>query len=789
MKKLLFTLIGIALFLTGIGQDTKPTAATFKQVQSPQFWFNSADTSVWMYKGSVHNWTELQGTSKKYSIWNHKSIVNTGWSDGKVLGFNVSGNLVPLSTIIPATTATAIATSAKTATISGYTLKTGDFIALTLTAGNSAAAMTLAINGGAAKNIRMNAVNTTTVFSTLAAGSVILLYYDGTYLQMMGSQRTTDTDTDNFDRIYWNNAITAGSAIYDYKIIMQGTDGKFYPLTLETGTGTTKTVLTTELRINSPILYYNTTTDVALNGSLSNVYSEFPLANMTYTFNVAAWTNQLPIYLKGTVLSNGNFKLDNTSVTSFATQTLPTTADGFVYILLGQMYSTTAMRLFQYHPIYEYKDGAIRQYIPTHTHNYEPPLGNPPTNGYVLASTTAGVRSWVANGTGGGIALTDLSAGGNGLSYDNTTGQFYISSGYSVPTTVQKNNFVTAYSWGDHAGLYAPLSHVGSTGAEHGYATALVAGFMTASDFTKLAGIETGATNYSFNIQANSGATGAIANGNTINFANGTDITVARSGNNLTFSYTGSGGSMVYPGAGIPISTGSAWGTSIPNNMGKVTFSSGYSGYFTLSPGAFSTSGSDVIVSAASSVTGGNYLPVQSDAVHTALLAKQDNLSLTTTGTSGAATLVGSTLNIPQYAGGTNYWSTDAYGIYRSSPVAINGTNTVGYDQTVHGRANFLYTGGATAYAISSESNGTLANFYALNTGANGAGIFCNATGTGSFGGILQGQRSDLKVSMDDTAPASATATGQVGEIRVTAGYIYVCTATNTWVRAALSTW
>jgi hypothetical protein len=40
-----------------------------------------------------------------------------------------------------------------------------------------------------------------------------------------------------------------------------------------------------------------------------------------------------------------------------------------------------------------------------------------------------------------------------------------------------------------------------------------------------------------------------------------------------------------------------------------------------------------------------------------------------------------------------------------------------------------------------------------------------------------------------NTAPASATAAGVKGEIRVTAGFIYVCTATNTWVRAALSTW
>ena len=45
------------------------------------------------------------------------------------------------------------------------------------------------------------------------------------------------------------------------------------------------------------------------------------------------------------------------------------------------------------------------------------------------------------------------------------------------------------------------------------------------------------------------------------------------------------------------------------------------------------------------------------------------------------------------------------------------------------------------------------------------------------------------RLSALNTAPASATDTGTLGEVRVTAGYIYVCTATNTWVRAALSTW
>ena len=38
-------------------------------------------------------------------------------------------------------------------------------------------------------------------------------------------------------------------------------------------------------------------------------------------------------------------------------------------------------------------------------------------------------------------------------------------------------------------------------------------------------------------------------------------------------------------------------------------------------------------------------------------------------------------------------------------------------------------------------------------------------------------------------APATAAATGTVGQIEWDSGFIYVCTATNTWKRAALATW
>jgi hypothetical protein len=55
--------------------------------------------------------------------------------------------------------------------------------------------------------------------------------------------------------------------------------------------------------------------------------------------------------------------------------------------------------------------------------------------------------------------------------------------------------------------------------------------------------------------------------------------------------------------------------------------------------------------------------------------------------------------------------------------------------------------------------------------------------GTGSF------TASQYKLSSLNTAPASSTDTGTTGEIRITSNYIYVCVATNSWVRATLSTW
>jgi len=47
----------------------------------------------------------------------------------------------------------------------------------------------------------------------------------------------------------------------------------------------------------------------------------------------------------------------------------------------------------------------------------------------------------------------------------------------------------------------------------------------------------------------------------------------------------------------------------------------------------------------------------------------------------------------------------------------------------------------------------------------------------------------DAQLRSQGAAPDSATATGTAGDIRYDTNYVYICTATNTWKRVAISTW
>jgi hypothetical protein len=113
----------------------------------------------------------------------------------------------------------------------------------------------------------------------------------------------------------------------------------------------------------------------------------------------------------------------------------------------------------------------------------------------------------------------------------------------------------------------------------------------------------------------------------------------------------------------------------------------------------------------------------------------------------------------------------------------------VGYNTgrgIVYGTGNTILGANVTGLAAGLTNNIILANgtgaIKAQHDGTNWT-LTGGVTTTGSV------TATQYRLSALNTAPASATDTGTTGEIRITNNYIYVCVATNTWVRAALTSW
>ena len=101
-----------------------------------------------------------------------------------------------------------------------------------------------------------------------------------------------------------------------------------------------------------------------------------------------------------------------------------------------------------------------------------------------------------------------------------------------------------------------------------------------------------------------------------------------------------------------------------------------------------------------------------------------------------------------------------------------------------------LFIKGSTNVYISTSGGGTMAQF------TDSGSVFLNHSGslrfsTSAIGVTAYGDvttTGQFRVNALNTAPASASATGTLGEIRFTADHIYVCVAANTWKRVAIAT-
>lgn len=161
-------------------------------------------------------------------------------------------------------------------------------------------------------------------------------------------------------------SIKAGpNKIFPYTLFMQNADGRWESIVTSNSTATGKSRNTHGFRLGQ-ICYLSSGSTYSENavpgwGQARDYHTD--LIDHRYSFNTEnnstnGTTANTPVYLVGSMGNDGLFYLD----TKWWTQTLPTSADGKLYIYLGDAYDYYRMTFVENRRIYRYINGMIRDY-------------------------------------------------------------------------------------------------------------------------------------------------------------------------------------------------------------------------------------------------------------------------------------------------------------------------------------------------------------------------------------------------------------------------------------------
>ena len=217
-----------------------------------------------------------------------------------------------------------------------------------------------------------------------------------------------DSNSNSYDRRLHNQAVKAATAVTSGTVIV-GTSAGYK----QVASGVT-------FDISYPILYASAA--IAANATATSTYEAIPSINLQTT--KASWTGTqyATAYLVGT-LSGTTFTIDS----SIFTTTVPSTADGKVYIPLGVLYSTYQIYFAPTKDIYQYTNGSFHPYDATTA---------------AAGSTNGAVK---INGTDVTVYTHPTTSGNKHIPSGGSSGQFLKWSADGTATWAADNNSTTHY--------------------------------------------------------------------------------------------------------------------------------------------------------------------------------------------------------------------------------------------------------------------------------------------------------------------------------------------------------
>ena len=256
-------------------------------------------------------------------------------------------------------------------------------------AGVSTAGAVLSINGNSDADYHPLAYNVSTVLTThFPVGTYKLFVYDATATMacyITAKTKVTITGVWKGESNYYSDSNSVGyqlrtnnqiwkngaaTACYRYQFLTETDDGLEAFTNANNSTALTKTQLSPKYIPGGTIRYYGATATVnaAANFTANVLWQQYNGIRLEYSFNIAQAdiVNNSRCYIKMSLNSDGSLSpvYSATSGGHPLVFELPTTADGYYYVFLGVTYTSSDIKYIELnkdHPIYEFKNGEIRQ--------------------------------------------------------------------------------------------------------------------------------------------------------------------------------------------------------------------------------------------------------------------------------------------------------------------------------------------------------------------------------------------------------------------------------------------